>query len=141
MKSVKDTKRATVHVGFDGRVHKRFLGPGADLRYKNEVRVLRYLEEKGCSFVPKVLLAEEENLYLVTSNCGAIVDKISDDRMHQLFAELEAYGVRHGDPFARNITYNHHQGRFNLIDFEFATILESGEGLTLEEIKELSTEE
>lgn len=140
MKSVKDTQRATVHVGYDGRVHKRFGGPGAKLRFLNEVRVLRYLEEKQCPFVPKLLNCDEETLYLVTSNCGKIVDTISEDKVKALFEELETYGVRHGDAFARNVTYDARLGRFCLIDFEFATLLESGEGLTQEEVARLQKE-
>jgi tRNA A-37 threonylcarbamoyl transferase component Bud32 len=141
MRSVKDTKRATVHIGYDGRVHKRFSGPFADLRFRNEVRILRYLAEKACPFVPKLIEADAASLYMITSNCGGIVDKIGDDKLKALFDELESFGVRHGDPFARNVTYNRHLGRFCLIDFEFATILETGEGLTTDELERLQKEQ
>lgn len=141
MRSVKETKRAVVHVGFDGRVHKRFLGPFAKLRYENEVRVLRYLETKGCSFVPRLLDESPKDLRIVTTNCGAIVENISNSRLEALFADLETYGVRHGDSFARNITYNSRLGRFCIIDFEFATILETGEGLTIEELESRKKED
>jgi hypothetical protein len=40
---------------------------------------------------------------------------------------LEAFGVRHEDRFLRNITYSPQLGRFCLIDFEFATILDEPE--------------
>jgi hypothetical protein len=40
-----------------------------------------------------------------------------------LFEELETYGVRHEDPDIRNVTYRQADGRFCIIDFEFATIL------------------
>ena len=56
------------------------------------------------------------------------MDKIPSSKAQALFKELESYGVRHDDPYPRNITYNDWTGRFNIIDFEFATILESGEG-------------
>lgn len=135
MREIKDSKQATVHVGYDGRVHKRFHGPMAKERFENEVRALRFLEERHCNFVPRVLEAAPEELYLVTTNCGQIVDKISQERMDALFAELESYGVRHEDRFARNVTYNARLGRFCLIDFEFATILESGQGLTLADVE------
>lgn len=135
MREIKDSKQATVHVGYDGRVHKRFHGPMASERFKNELRVLRLLEERDCAFVPKVLEADADELYLVTTNCGKIVDKISQERMDALFAELETYGVRHEDRFARNVTYSAHLGRFCLIDFEFATILATGEGLTLADVE------
>ncbi len=141
MREVKDTKRATVHVGYDGRVHKRFLGPFAERRFNNEVKILQFLGEKECPFVPRVLHADAEELYLVTSNCGTIVDKISDDRLKTLFEELEGFGVRHGDPFARNVTYNPRLGRFCIIDFEFATNLETGEGLTTDELEALQKDQ
>ena len=137
MKEIKDTKRATVHVGFDGRVHKRFGGSFAKKRFKNEVSVLKYLSKRDCKFVPTVLHTDPAELYLVTSNCGAIVNRLSDDKRQKLFDELENYGVRHGDPFVRNVTYNAQLGRFCIIDFEFATILETGEGLTIEDLEKL----
>lgn len=126
MQEAKNTLRATVHIGYDGRVHKTFKGPQAKERYENEVRVLRYLEEKECGFVPKVLECDDDTLYLVTSNCGARVDKMSKEKEKSIFDELETYGVRHDDAELRNITYNHREGRFYVIDFEFASILEPG---------------
>ena len=43
--------------------------------------------------------------------------------MRELYKELELYGVRHDDAEMRNVTYRNSDGRFCLIDFEFATIL------------------
>ena len=43
MPVVKDTLRATVRVGYDGRVYKQFRGPKAAERFANEVAVLRHL--------------------------------------------------------------------------------------------------
>lgn len=126
MHEAKNTPRALVRIGFDGRVHKYFRGPQAKERYENEVRVLRFLEKKGCDFVPKILSFEDEELYLVTSNAGKIVDHVSDAKRDKLFANLESLGVRHDDAEVRNITYNEQTGSFNIIDFEFATILEPG---------------
>ena len=127
MNNVKDTLRALVRIGYDGRVHKTFRGPEAKERFENEVRVLRYLEERGCPFVPRVLETEPENLKMVTTNCGARVEHLDDARVAELFAELLPYGVRHEDPFMRNVTYRISDGRFCLIDFEFATILPTPE--------------
>lgn len=124
MHEAKDTQRALVRIGYDGRVHKYFRGPKAEERFATEVKVLRYLEQRECPFVPRVLESDPEKLYLVTSNCGTIVDRIGDDKLASLFAELERYGVRHDDPFLRNVTYRQMDGRFCIIDFEFATILE-----------------
>jgi len=120
---VKDTLRSTVNLTFDGRVVKVFHGPQAQERFDNEVRVLRYLEQRGCNFVPKLLEADPAALRIVTTNCGSRVDRIDDQRVKELFAEVEQYGVRHDDPDARNITYRQSDGRFCVIDFEFATIL------------------
>ena len=138
MQEVKDSKQATVRIGYDGRVHKSFRGPLARRRFENELQVLRYLEKQHCPFVPKVVEADESKLYMVTTNVGSIVDKISQDKLDHLFRELEQYGVRHNDPYPRNVTYNADLGRFCLIDFEFATILSSGEGFTLEELEEMN---
>ena len=123
MQKVKDTLRATVHLGYDGRVFKAYHGPDADKRFANEVRVLRHLEARGCPFVPRLLEADEKQLRIITTNCGARVERLDDQRTRELFAELEQFGVRHDDPDIRNVTYRFSDGRFCLIDFEFATIL------------------
>lgn len=138
MQEIKDSKQATVRIGYDGRVHKSFRGPLAKRRFENELKVLQYLELQHCPFVPRILEFNEENLYMVTTNCGTIVEKISQSKLTHLFQELEQYGVRHDDPYPRNVTYNSDLGRFCLIDFEFATILGSGEGFTLEELETLN---
>jgi tRNA A-37 threonylcarbamoyl transferase component Bud32 len=123
MLRVKDTLRATVHLGFDGRVFKAYHGPDAAARFANEVRVLRHLEAAGCPFVPRLLEADEKKLAIVTTNCGGRVERLDEKRSRELFAELEQFGVRHDDPDIRNVTYRFADGRFCLIDFEFATIL------------------
>lgn len=123
MLKVKDTLRSTVNLTFDGRVIKAYHGPDAQARFEHEVRVLRLLEERGCPFVPRLLEADPRLLRIVTTNCGARVERIDDARLTEVFAELEAYGVRHDDINIRNITYRQSDGRFCLIDFEFATIL------------------
>ncbi len=64
-----------------------------------------------------------------------MVERISEAKAATLFLALEQYGVRHEDPHPRNITYNAHQGRFEVIDFEFATILSTGRGLKLEDVR------
>ena len=123
MLKVKDTLRATVHVSFDGRVFKAYHGPKAQARFDNEVAVLRHLAARDCDFVPRLLEADRENLRIVTSNCGTRVEHLDEKRTKELFAELEKFGVRHDDSDMRNVTYRFADGRFCLIDFEFATIL------------------
>jgi hypothetical protein len=123
MHEIKDTARALVRIGYDGRVHKTFRGPKAETRFANEVRVLRHLEARACNFVPRLLAVEPENLKIVTTNCGSRVDHLGEERRHELFAELEAFGVRHDDPDMRNVTYRPTDGRFCIVDFEFATLL------------------
>jgi serine/threonine protein phosphatase PrpC len=123
MIQVKDTLRATVNIAFDGRVIKTFHAANAAERFANEVRVLRHLEARGCDFVPRVLEADAEKLRLVTTNCGCRVEHLDDARTKELFAELEKFGVRHDDAEVRNVTYRQQDGRFCLIDFEFATLL------------------
>jgi tRNA A-37 threonylcarbamoyl transferase component Bud32 len=127
MHEMKDTPRALVRIGFDGRVHKTFRGHQARERFEHEVRVLRHLEAEGCTFVPRLLEVEPEQLKIVTTNCGRRVDQLNPERQKEIFAELEQYGVRHEDRELRNITYRTSDGRFCVIDFEFATLLD-GEG-------------
>ena len=124
MEQVKDTLRATVRIGYDGRVHKTFRGPKAEERFANEVKVLQYLEKRGCPFVPRLLESNPETLTLITTTCGTRVQHLDDARTKELFEELIPYGVRHDDAEARNVTYRQTDGRFCLIDFEFATILD-----------------
>lgn len=132
MNKIKDTQRAVVRYGFDGHIHKTFSGPMSQIRFENEVRVLKYLEDRGCGFVPKLLEANALNLEMVTTNCGAEVENISSPRLVELFESLEReFGVLHGDAFSRNVTYNHRTGKFNVIDFEYSTIIETGEGFTI----------
>lgn len=127
MRDVKDTLRALVRISYDGRVFKTFRGPKAEERFANEARVLRHLEERGCGFVPRLLEVNPEQLQIVTTNCGARVEHLDDARRAEIFSELEKYGVRHDDAETRNITYRQSDGRFCLIDFEFATILADSE--------------
>ena len=123
MRDVKDTLRALVRIGYDGRVFKTFRGPKADERFSTEVRVLRHLEAVGCPFVPRLLEASPDELRIVTTNCGSRVEHLDEARVRELFAELLPYGVRHDDADKRNVTYRQSDGRFCLIDFEFAAIL------------------
>ena|ERR1700679_2715557 len=126
MHEMKDTARALVRISFDGRVHKTFRGHMAKERFDQEVRVLRHLEKRGCPFVPRLIEVFPDQLKIITTNCGARVDQVNAERQKELYAELEPYGVRHEDPELRNITYRASDGRFCVIDFEFATILEDG---------------
>jgi tRNA A-37 threonylcarbamoyl transferase component Bud32 len=123
MHQVKDTLRATVRITYDGRVHKTFRGPNAEQRFANEVNILRHLEARGCPFVPRLLEIYPDELRIVTTSCGSRVEHLDEERSRELFAELEDYGVRHDDPEMRNVTYRQSDGRFCLIDFEFATLL------------------
>ena len=123
MLKVKDTLRATVHLTFDGRVFKTYHGADAKLRFTNEVHVLRHLETRGCPFVPRLLEADEALLRIVTTNCGQRVQRLDDQRRDEIFKELEKFGVRHDDIDIRNVTYRFADGRFCVIDFEFATLL------------------
>jgi tRNA A-37 threonylcarbamoyl transferase component Bud32 len=123
MIKVKDTLRSTVNLTFDGRVIKAYHGPKAAERFAHEVEVLRHLAAHGCNFVPQLVEADEKQLRIVTTNCGGRVEHLDEQRTRELFAELEEFGVRHDDPDMRNVTYRQSDGRFCLIDFEFATIL------------------
>lgn len=126
MQEMKNTARSLVRISFDGLVYKEFRGYLAKERFDQEVLTLRHLEKKECPFVPRLLEVDAEQLKIVTSNCGMRVDRVNPQRQAELFAELETYGVRHEDPDVRNITYRNSDGRFCIIDFEFATVVENG---------------
>ncbi len=127
MRELKDGIRSKVKLDFTGRVHKWFRGTDADKRYANEILVLKTLAERGCPYVPQLIEEHPDEVYFVSSNCGGPANGISRAKSDALFAELEQdYGIRHDDPEPRNVTYNAKQGRFNLIDFELATVLEQG---------------
>jgi tRNA A-37 threonylcarbamoyl transferase component Bud32 len=130
MHEVKDTPRALVRISYDGRVHKTFRGHMAKERFEQEVRVLRHLEKRGCTFVPRLLEVDPEQLKIITTNCGTRVEQVNPEKQKELFAELEPFGVRHEDRELRNITYRASDGRFCLIDFEFATLIEDGRETT-----------
>jgi hypothetical protein len=73
----------------------------------------------------------------VTTSAGSRVQHLDASRARELFAELETYGVKHDDPDERNVTYRQKDGRFCVIDFEFATILhgEQAGGFTQAEVR------
>jgi tRNA A-37 threonylcarbamoyl transferase component Bud32 len=128
MREIKDSPRSCVRIGYDGRVHKTFRGKGAKQRFHNEVRILRLLEERGCDYVPRLLEAHPDELYIVTTNCGQMARHMRKKKMDSLFDQLERdYGVRHDDPFEKNLTYRKTDGRFCIIDFELAEALDNWE--------------
>lgn len=126
MHEMKDTPRALVRIGYDGLVHKTFRGHLARERFEQEVRVLKHLKEVNCTFVPRLLESFPEQLKIITTNCGTRVDRVNPEKQKELFAELETFGVRHEDANVRNITYRASDGRFCIIDFEFASLLGGG---------------
>ena len=97
MQEAKNTARALVRIGYDGRVHKHFKGPQARERFANEQRVLEFLAQKGCAFVPRLISCDPNELYLITSNAGQRAEHISKAKCQQMFAKLEQFGVRHDD--------------------------------------------
>jgi tRNA A-37 threonylcarbamoyl transferase component Bud32 len=129
MHEIKDTARALVRISYDGRVHKTFRGHMAKERFEHEVRVLRHLQEKGCTFVPQLLEVDPSELKILTTNCGMRVDQLNPERQKEVFDELEKFDVRHEDREMRNITYRPSDGRFCVIDFEYATILDGGDNV------------
>ena len=127
MHELKDTLRSQVRMSYEGLVYKTFRGPKAEERFANEVRVLRYLQQKGCPFVPRLVSVDPAKLEIVTRSCGSRVEHLDKERSDRLFAELEKFGVRHDDPDMRNVTYRQSDGRFCIVDFEFATLLDEAE--------------
>ena len=133
---IKDSPRACVRYRSDGTVSKRLRGADAKARFENEIRVLRYLESRSCDFVPKLIRYNTESVEIIMTNCGAAVQHLRAEKLDELFSSLESYGVRHEDPALRNITYRASDGRFCVIDFELAAIIDDtpGVGLSVPEL-------
>lgn len=125
MLTIKDTGRARVKMLPNGSFDKSYRHRNAKARFHQEVAVLRHLEQADCPNVPRLLWSCPFTLRIRTSNCGAPVEHLSDEKVAAIFDELEAYGIRHEDRNQRNITYDAKRGCFCVIDFEFATILGS----------------
>lgn len=124
MRNLKDGIRSLVKIDFYGNVHKYFRGTDKEERFANEIIILKALGERGCDFVPQYIESDESELHLVTTSCGSPAPNISEKKTASLFAKLEEkFGVRHDDPFSRNITYDEKAGQFCVIDFELATLL------------------
>ncbi len=124
MKELKDGIRSLVRLDFKGQVHKQFRGTDSDKRFANEVAVLKALEDRGATNVPRLLSHNHETLTIVTTNCGAPAPLITPEKAKALFQELEErFGIKHDDPEPRNVTYSQQMGRFCLIDFELSEIL------------------
>ncbi len=124
MKELKDGIRSLVRLDFKGHVHKKFRGTHSDKRFANEVAVLKALEDRGATNVPRLLSHDHESLTLVTTNCGAPAPLITPAKATALFQELEdRFGIKHDDPEPRNVTYSQALGKFCLIDFELSEIL------------------
>ena len=104
MPEAKNSRTASVHIGYDGKVHKSYRDRLAEERMATEVAVLKHLSEQNCSFVPKLIEVDWENKKIVTTNCGTRVQHLSDKKIKSLFAQLERFG-----------------------DFEFATLLDHPE--------------
>jgi tRNA A-37 threonylcarbamoyl transferase component Bud32 len=125
MRDLKDGIRSHVRIDWNGHVHKKFRGTDADNRYSTEVAVLKILEQRGCEYVPKLLEEYPDELYFVSTNCGSPAPDVTKTKANKIFAELEQnFGVRHGDAEPRNITYSQKLGRFCIIDFEIAEIIQ-----------------
>lgn len=124
MRNLKDGIRSLVKIDYLGHVHKYFRGTDADKRCATEVMILKALEQRGCTNVPKLLDHNLDENYLCTTNCGSPAPNISRKKSDSLFAKLEKdFGVQHDDPEPRNITYDPKAGEFCVIDFELATLL------------------
>jgi predicted Ser/Thr protein kinase len=119
-----DSPRTRVRFRSDGNITKQFRGATARERFANEVRVLRFLESKLCPFVPRLIHAVPDRLEIDITHCGAAIQHLSPRKLAEIFSSLEAYGVRHEDQAMRHVTYLASDGRFCVIDFELASIID-----------------
>jgi tRNA A-37 threonylcarbamoyl transferase component Bud32 len=123
MLEMKKSQRSRVVNRFDGRVVKFYHGPKARERFVNEVRVLRWLNDSECPFVPTLLEIDRQSLSIIIEYMGQSVEHLSESRCQEVFDQLLDYGVRHDDPAPRNVLYDPRTAQFAVIDFEFASIV------------------
>lgn len=123
MVKLSDSFRNIIRLTHDGRVIKKYYGPDGPLRFENEIKILRFLESKGCDFVPTLIEVDSNNFLITINNCGVRARGLTPELVKQLFSELEKYGVRHDDQDIRNIVYNREKNKHYIIDFELATII------------------
>ena len=124
MLNIKDSPRARVRFRSGWTVSKQFRGSNARERFENEIRVLRFLESKLCHFVPRLIHADPNLLEIDITHCGAAIQHLSPRKLEEIFSSFESYGVQHGDPAIRNVTYRASDGSFCVIDFELASIID-----------------
>jgi len=104
-----------------GIVTKRFRGDGAEERFLNECLCLQTLKDNGCDFVPRITFVDPGALMLQMTFCGQRT-LIGKERMAQLFASAEKYGVCHKDREIRNVVRDR-QNRLYIVDWEHAEIM------------------
>ena len=121
---LKNSPKTRVRFRSDWSVSKTFRGSNARERFENEIRVLRFLESKLCRFVPRLIHIDPDRLEVVITHCGAAIQHLSPRKLEEIFSSFESYGVRHGDPAIRNLTYRASDGSFCVIDFELASIID-----------------
>lgn len=120
-----DSIKSIISFRPDNTVVKRYIGEGNRILFENEIKILRFLEEKGCDFVPKIISVDSEKLMFVMDNCGVRARNLTKEIQDQLFLDLEKkYGVKHNDADPRNVVYNIINNRFYIIDFELSTIID-----------------
>ncbi len=140
MINLKDTERSCVRLAYNGQVFKQYRGHQARQRFENEIRVLRHLDAMGCNFVPRLVDIDSVHLQITQTHCGYAVERLTELRLRELFESLHQFGVDHGDPELRNVTYRASDGCFCIVDFEFATIRDSFDGV-VESMNQMIDEE
>ncbi|MFO1063864.1 MAG: hypothetical protein U0892_08385 [Pirellulales bacterium] len=141
MIDVKHTERSHVRISFGGTVHKSYFGAGARERMENEIKVLEYLTQRRCPFVPRLVDVDRRELTIEMTQCGYPVQQIGDEKLSDLFEELMQFGVDHKDRHVRNVTYHSATGWFFIVDFEFADICEVPSLYRLDALQRLIADE
>ena len=73
--------------------------------------------------MPRLLNADEAKVRIITSNRGTRVEHLDEARTKEILPNWKSSACATMIPDIRNVTYRQKDGRFCLIDFEFATIL------------------
>ena len=99
--TIQNNARAVVKIDkTNGIVEKNFLGDDEDNvrdRFETEIKILKYLESKGCDFVPKLIEFDEESFFVKTSYMGESLGEIDIAEHRKIHDRLIAFGVTHND--------------------------------------------
>ena len=125
MRNLKDGIRSLVKIDFYGNVHKYFRGTDKEKRFTNEIRILKASNNVAVNMCPATSNPTRVSSTLLPATVALQLQISQRKKPRKSFViskknMVSATMIR----FPRNITYDPNEGRFCVIDFELATLLD-----------------